>query len=238
MTVAEEDTRRLDRGRDLRGWLVAPLVTLVLAPALAISIGILVAESSTSYPGICDAAAATNGCEEAVVAMFALHARIFAAGWLLLWALPWWRGLRPYRIGAAIVVGAVLLGAPLRLVSAALFDGTTSSGGLFTMNYWDHVIRDGGLTAGQASHLGVGFAVLALVIVGLPAFGALWFGMTRRRAAAAVCALLAIALMVPGYELARLSYHASDRSRQLSVVPDPDPPCQVHSGSDDVCPGG
>jgi hypothetical protein len=50
--------------------------------------------------------------------------------------------------------------------------------------------------------------------------------------------LVTIVAMWPGYELARLTYHAGDRERQLQRVPDPNPPCQVHSGSNDVCPGG
>ena len=234
MTVADNDTDtvRLDRRRDLRGWLAAPLVTLVLAPALAGSIGILVAEASTSYPGICDAAAATNGCQETVFAMFTLHARVFLIGWLLLWALPWWRGLRPYRIGAAIAVGAVLLAAPLRLVSATSFDG------LFSMYHWDQVIRDPARTADELSRLSVTFVVIALGIVALPAAGVLWFAVTRRRWAVVLCAVLTVVMLWPGYELARLSYHASDGARRAQTVPDPDPPCQVHSGSHDVCPGG
>jgi hypothetical protein len=40
----------------------------------------------------------------------------FAALWLLLWLVPWWRGLRGPRIGLAIVAGAVLLIAPIRMI--------------------------------------------------------------------------------------------------------------------------
>jgi hypothetical protein len=237
VTVAENDIEEQvapgpRRRRDLVGWIATPLATLVLAPALAISMGILVAESSTAYPQMCAAAAATNGCQETVYAMVAVHARFFLVGWLLLWALPWWRGLRPYRIVAAVLVGAVLVAAPLRLVGGASLDG------LFSMSHWDGLIRDPGRTSTEVSRLSTGFLIAALVLVAVPAAGALWFAVRRRRWAALLCVLATIVLMAPSYELARLSYHASDRERQLQRVPDPDPPCQVHSGSNDVCPGG
>lgn len=237
MTVAENDSEEQltpgrERRRDLPGWIATPLVTLVLAPAVAISMGVLVAESSTGYPAICTAAAATNGCQETIYAMVAVHARFFLVGWLLLWALPWWRGLRPYRIAAAVVVGAVLVAAPLRLVGPASFAG------LFSMSQWDSLIRDPDRTSKEASQLGSGFLIAALVLVAVPAAGALWLAVTRRRWTALLCVLATIVAMVPSYELARLSVHASDRERQLQRVPDPNPPCQVHSGSNDVCPGG
>jgi hypothetical protein len=232
----DEGTEALDtagpgRRRDLRGWIAVPLVTIVLAPALAVSIGTMVAVSSDSYPRICDAAAATNGCEEIVFSTFAFHARIFLVGWLLLWALPWWRGLRPYRIAAAVGVGWALVAAPLRLVSPSSFEG------LFSMGHWDRTI--GGKTrTDELSHLSIGFAVTALAIVLVPAVGLLWFAVIRRRRAAALCAVLAIVMLVPGYEIARLSFHAYDQARLMRIFPDPHPPCQVHSGSKDVCPGG
>ena len=133
--------------RDLPGWIATPLVTLVLAPALAISLSILVAESSTTYPTICEAAAATNGCQETVYGMIALHARFFLAGWLLLWAVPWWRRLRPYRIAAAALVALVLIAAPLRLL------GPVSVGGLFSVSHWDSLIRDPARTPQEVSQL-------------------------------------------------------------------------------------
>jgi hypothetical protein len=230
--TAEIPIGRLDRRRDLRGWLAPPLVTLVLAPALAISVGILVAESSTGYPAICDASAASNGCQETIFGLFALHARIFLLGWLLLWALPWWRGLRPYRIAGSVAVGAILLAAPLRLVSGVSLQG------MFRMGDWDQYIRDPARTADEVSHLATAFAVTALLLLLVPVAAGVWFAVRHRRGAAAVCAVLALLMLGPGYQLARLNYHASDRARQLHVVPEPDPPCQVHSGSKDVCPGG
>jgi hypothetical protein len=232
VTVVEEDTARLDRSRDLRGWMTAPLVTLGLAPALTISIGILVAESSTAYPEVCDAAATTNGCQETIFAILTLQSRIFFAGWLLLWALPWWRGLRRYRNWAAVAVGAVLIAAPLRFVSAATLDG------MFSMYHWDEVFRGEARSADELSHLSVAFAVTALVIVALPAAGILRFAVTRRPWAAVLCAVLTITMLWPGYEFARLSFHASDQARRTRVVPDTNHPCQMHSGSHDVCPGG
>nr|WP_296066776.1 hypothetical protein [uncultured Actinoplanes sp.] len=30
--------------------------------------------------------------------------------------MPWWRGLRPYRIGLAVVITVVLIAVPLRLM--------------------------------------------------------------------------------------------------------------------------
>jgi len=154
VTVAENDIEEQStpgRERDLRGWIAVPLVTLVLAPAVAVSLGILVAESSTAYPAICDTAAASNGCQETVYGMVAVHARFFLAGWLLLWALPWWRRLRPYRIGAAVLVGLVLIAAPLRLVGGVSFDG------LFSMSHWDSLIRDPARTSTEVSQLATGF---------------------------------------------------------------------------------
>jgi hypothetical protein len=237
VTVAENDAEQestplAGRSRDLPGWITTPLVTLALAPAVAISVGILVGESATGYPAICDGAAARNGCQETVYAMFAVHARIFLVGWVLLWALPWWRSLRPYRIGAAVAVGAVLVAAPLRLAGAVSLDG------LLSLSHWDSLIRDPARTSTEVSHLSTGFLVAALVLTAVPAGFAIWFGARRRRWVALLCVLLTMAAMWPGYELARLSSHANDRERQLQRVPDRHPPCQVHSGSNDVCRGG
>jgi hypothetical protein len=202
-----------DRRRDRTGWLTTPLVTLVLAPALAISIGILVAESSTAYPGICQAAAATNGCEETVSSMLVLHARIFAAGWLLLWALPWWRGLRAIRIGAAVALGAVLLAAPLRLVDWGGID----------LDLRDRSTR---------------YAVVIVLLIGLPLVGFVWSALTGHRWVAAAFVVLALVMGMPVYALARVAYHTN-------LEQDSSPPgggagsvCVMHSGSHDVCPGG
>jgi hypothetical protein len=161
-----------------------------------------------------------------------VHARFFLAGWLLLWAVPWWRRLRPYRIAAAVVVGLVLVAAPLRLL------GSVSLDGLFSVSHWDSLIRDPARTPQEVSQLATGFLVTGLMLVAVPVAGALWFAVRGRRGKALLCVLVAIVALAPGYELARLTYHASDRERQLQRTPDPNPPCQVHSGSDDVCPGG
>jgi hypothetical protein len=130
------------------------------------------------------------------------------------------------------VVGAILLAAPLRLVSGVSLEG------LFSTSEWDSYIRDPARTADEVSHLATAFAVTALLLLLTPVAAGIWFAVRHRRRATAVCVVLALAMLGPGYALARLNYHASDRARQLHVIPDPDPPCQVHSGSNDVCPGG
>jgi hypothetical protein len=201
----------LDRGRDLRGWLTTPLVTVVLAPALAISIGVLVAESSTSYPGFCDASVSTNGCEESVFAMFVLHARIFLAGWLLLWALPWWRGLRAARIAVAAVIGAVLLAAPLRLVD------------------WGTVFEDRGRSTNA-------YLAALVLMIGAPIVGIIWSASIGRRGLAAAFVVLAIFMGLPIYALA--SHYAGNDRPVPQSVPGANPPCAMHSGSHDICPGG
>lgn len=105
----------MDRRRDLAGWLLTPLYTLVGAPVLAGCVGIVAVLGSNRPPEFCAAARADNACEEATLAMLGGHAVLFAAMWLLLWLVPWWRGLRIPRILLAILAAAVLVLAPIRL---------------------------------------------------------------------------------------------------------------------------
>ncbi|GAA2658416.1 hypothetical protein [Paractinoplanes durhamensis] len=105
-----------DRRPDFGWWLGTPIFTLVLAPMLAGVLTFFVSALSAGYPRICLGVEAENGCEEAVLRMAGEHTVVFLALWLGLWALPWWRGLRRYRIVLAAAAFAVLLFAPLRLL--------------------------------------------------------------------------------------------------------------------------
>jgi len=121
----------------------------------------------------------------------------------------------------------VLLAAPLRLVSDISFAG------LVSMTDWDQAFRPEDRTADELAHLGS-----ALVIVAVPAAGVLWFALTRRRWAAVV---------VRGADhrdaAAGLPARPAELSRErpgppAAGRPRPEPPVSVHSGSQDVCPGG
>jgi hypothetical protein len=105
-----------DRRTDM-WWLLTPLLTILLGPMLAGVVTFFVTEADDGYPRICRPVVEQNGCEEAVLRMLAQHTIAFLVLWLALWALPWWRGLRKYRIALALVAFAVLLLVPLRLVS-------------------------------------------------------------------------------------------------------------------------
>jgi hypothetical protein len=110
-------TSGLDRRRDLAGWLLTPLVTLVLGPALAVAVLALMALYTDlgTTSDACRAAAAGNRCEEITLGMLGGHAVLFGVLWLLLWLTPWWRGLRTARMALAVVACLVLVAAPLRL---------------------------------------------------------------------------------------------------------------------------
>ena len=112
----EPQAAGLDKRPDVLWWLLTPVLLLVV-PLLTASITFFVAQTETGYPAICRAAAPENGCEETVLGMAALHTLIFLAGWLILWALPWWRGLRKYRIGVAVAITLILLAVPVRLLA-------------------------------------------------------------------------------------------------------------------------
>lgn len=189
-----------DRSRDMRGWLTTPLVTLLLAPGIAISLGILVSLSSTSP---------VDTGERAADDMLVLHARIFAVGWLLLWALPWWRGLRGIRIGAAVVTGLVLIAGPVRLFDWA------------------------GLFQGQVPTIDA-YVVAYAVLIGIPIIGFVVSVVTGHRLVAGAFVVVALIMGLPIYALAE--HHAGGDRRapggSAGSV------CVMHSGSHDICPGG
>jgi hypothetical protein len=53
--------------------------------------------------------------EETTYDVLGEHIILFATMWLLLWVVPWWRGLRPLRVLLAIVAFAVLVAMPIRM---------------------------------------------------------------------------------------------------------------------------
>ncbi|MFY1573397.1 hypothetical protein ACN26Z_00685 [Verrucosispora sp. WMMD703] len=105
---------RLDRHRDLTGYVLTPLLTLAAAPLVACCTALL-ADDGQAYPSVCDPVRAVNGCEERVLGIVAGHVLSFAALWLLLWVLPWWRGLRMARILLAVIASAVVVALVLRI---------------------------------------------------------------------------------------------------------------------------
>jgi hypothetical protein len=109
--------RGIDRRRDLAGWLLTPLVTLLLGPAIAGSVGILGTMFTPvgSPAALCGPALADNRCEEVTLAVAGRHGMLFGVLWLLLLALPWWRGLRAARIALAVAACLVLVALPLRM---------------------------------------------------------------------------------------------------------------------------
>ncbi|MFC4149214.1 hypothetical protein ACFO0M_23435 [Micromonospora mangrovi] len=107
-----------DRRRDRTHWLLTPLVTLVAAPVTAAAVGVLVLLGGgfDQSPTFCESALSDNRCEEKTLAMLGEHAVLFAAVWLLLWLVPWWRGLRTPRVLLAVAATVVLVAAPLRMM--------------------------------------------------------------------------------------------------------------------------
>ncbi|MBB4752310.1 hypothetical protein [Actinoplanes lobatus] len=106
-----------DRRRDLLAYICVPLVTLFAAPALVLFSGIVILGSSTDSPAICDEVRAVNGCEEVTWDVIGTHLLGFLALWALLWALPWWRGLRTPRVLLALTAGFFLFAGLLRLAA-------------------------------------------------------------------------------------------------------------------------
>ncbi|NMO52376.1 hypothetical protein HH310_14365 [Actinoplanes sp. TBRC 11911] len=191
-----------DRRRDLRGWLLTPAVTLLVAPALTAIVGFLMLADSDAYPRFCYPVVDQNGCEEAVFAMFVLHARIFAAAWLLLWAMPWWRGLRAYRIWLAVAAGAVLLAAPVRLVDwSAPYEAyhLDQLFGQTSTQLWDY--RKQAVAA-----------IIAVLIVVAPVIASLVLLLRDRRRGALAWAAVATLLMIPSIAVLRYTYHPPKQS--------------------------
>jgi hypothetical protein len=120
-SVDEEDEEPrpagFDKRTDVYYWILVPMSTLVLGPALAATVMFFVALSARNYPSICAAVRLSNGCEETVLRMAAWHAFAFLVGWVLLWAVPWWRGLRTYRLWFAVALALILIAIPLRLIA-------------------------------------------------------------------------------------------------------------------------
>ncbi|MEV6849925.1 hypothetical protein [Actinoplanes sp. NPDC051411] len=107
-----------DKRPDVYNWILTPVTTLVVGPILAAVIGLFVGERATNYPRVCAPVRLANGCEETLLRLGAEHAVAFLFFWLLLWAMPWWRGLRAYRIGLAVVTALILIAVPLRLIAS------------------------------------------------------------------------------------------------------------------------
>lgn len=109
----------LDRRRDLAGWLLTPLITFVVTTLTTGAVGmfVLLAGGYGGTPVICEPALAHNGCEETTYRILREHIILFAVVWLLLWVVPWWRGLRPLRIVLAVLAFAVLIAIPIRITS-------------------------------------------------------------------------------------------------------------------------
>jgi hypothetical protein len=114
----DEQQAGFDKRPDVFSWIVTPVTTLFVGPGLAASIGLFVAERAKNYPRVCAPVRLANGCEETLLRMAAEHAVAFLFFWLLLWAMPWWRGLRAYRIGLAVVTALILIAVPLRLIAS------------------------------------------------------------------------------------------------------------------------
>ncbi|MEV0398407.1 hypothetical protein [Polymorphospora rubra] len=111
--------RLVDRRRDLAGWLVTPLFTLVAAPVLACIVGVLanLGNDAMHTPALCEKAMANNMCEETTLGVIGGHAVVSGAMWLLLWVIPWWRGLRTLRVLLAVAATVVLALLAVRLAA-------------------------------------------------------------------------------------------------------------------------
>ncbi|WP_146766702.1 hypothetical protein [Micromonospora noduli] len=108
--------RLVDRHRDLAGWLVTPLFTLVAAPVLACLVGVLGSLGDhNGPPALCKEAMAENMCEETSLGVVGVHVVISGVMWLLLWVIPWWRGLRTVRVLLAVAATVVLVLVPVRM---------------------------------------------------------------------------------------------------------------------------
>ncbi|MFF0234310.1 hypothetical protein [Micromonospora sp. NPDC005254] len=108
--------RLANRRRDLAGWLVTPLFTLVAAPVLAGIVGVLGNFGDhNGPPALCKKAVADNMCEETSLGVIGTHLAISGAMWLLLWIIPWWRGLRTVRVLLAVAATVVLVLLPVRM---------------------------------------------------------------------------------------------------------------------------
>jgi hypothetical protein len=96
---------------------VTPLVTLIFAPMAAGALGLFFWQQGDldQSPAICKAVLADNGCEETTLGMLGEHLVFFGAAWLLLWLVPWWRGLLLPRVALALAVSAILIDVPIQM---------------------------------------------------------------------------------------------------------------------------
>ncbi|MFI5893559.1 hypothetical protein ACIA5D_25985 [Actinoplanes sp. NPDC051513] len=98
----------------------------------------------------------------------------------------------------------------------------------------NHLVKEAP-TADDLDRRATMLTVAAIAMLALPVLGAAFF---TRRALRWACVALLVLLLAPSALIVRESHIAGDHARQMRRVSDPHPPCQVHSGSNDVCPGG
>lgn len=119
---ADEDTEQARAAAEFRpdvaSWALTPIVVLLLGPALAAIVMFLGSSGYNGYPSVCPDAAPQQ-CGGVILGIVAEHVIAFAIGWLFLWAIPWRRGMRPYRYALAVVVLLVLIAGPLRLLGGS-----------------------------------------------------------------------------------------------------------------------
>ena len=104
------------RPRDVAGWLLTPVSTLVLAPPLTMILSVALLAGG-GPPALCERVTTANGCEELTLGVIGEHAVAFAVLWLALWVLPWWRSWRRARIVIALIASLVLLAIPVRMAA-------------------------------------------------------------------------------------------------------------------------
>ncbi|MGC9670766.1 hypothetical protein ACNTMW_29990 [Planosporangium sp. 12N6] len=131
-----DQPRRIDRRRDLAVWVVTPLVTLLLGPVIAFCVSGAALGAARGTPPSIDCTShiyrdenvnrghipdgkgayrIQRDCYGAETSIIRRYAAAFLVGWVLLWLLPWWRGLRRVRLLLAVVTVLPLVLLPVRL---------------------------------------------------------------------------------------------------------------------------
>lgn len=89
------------------------------APVLACLAGLVAGlrDRTSGPPELCAEALGDNMCEETTLGVIGGHVIAFVALWMLLWLIPWWRGLRVPRIVVAVAATIVLMILPVRLAA-------------------------------------------------------------------------------------------------------------------------
>lgn len=105
----------IDRHRDVAAWVTTPVVTLLVGPVVGFCTVAALSGLRTS-PMLIDCTGGDNGCYQGQTSAIAHHVVAFLIGWLLLWCLPWWRGLRRVRILVAVLTVLPLVLLPIRLL--------------------------------------------------------------------------------------------------------------------------